>query len=360
MPISFDFRETDSIDIDYSGRLENLHVYGDFLSLFSLPTVGTIAEIGNIFNDLKRVDKQIFCIYVSYVLSKAGFYLTDILNPDFIDSSGNYPHDYYSTNFKEEDWVSMALSGPFGDIGWGEEIWPLNFENEEKNRIRIFFVNKLYSPYDPPSEFIQGSSYFVINPRLFRKEKEWCEDFAEQLRKKTEYDLAFSTGQFVVRYLPDEKKRGIVEANWEYLRERILVEFQKKWKILVFCLHKKEVDDSYDNLRKARLKLESGNELEGAVLDAAIACEGLLKTLHSTRPKRTHERMVFDEYLSDLSDLLTTEDFGEDILYDLKWIRDWRNRVADAPRKIPDSITALKIVTKAELFQKLFDKYLKK
>jgi len=359
MSIPFLFRSADSIYPDYS-ELENLEVYGDFLSLYSLPIDGTIAEVGNIFDTLEELDTRIFCLYVSYVLSKAGFYWTDILNPDEMDDSGKYAPEDYTTKFDEKDWLEMGTSGPLGSEKGGIGIWSMQFENEEKAHIHIFFVTTLWDNYKPPVEFVLGSSYYVIHPRLFRKAKEDCKDFAERLRKEMGCDLVLSTGQFAAKYLPDKEKREIVEANWVCLRERILGEFQKKWKLLTYALYKEDIEDSRNELRKARLKLDSGNDLEEAVFHAGVACEGLLKALHSSeRDEKIHERMGFDDYLNVLSDLLRDE-FGEDIFSDLKLVKEWRNKVAHAPRKIPDSRTALKIVNKAELFQKLFDDYLKK
>jgi HEPN domain-containing protein len=356
MPLSFEMFKTLE---DYSG-LEKLHVYGDFLTLYSLPVNGTISETGKIFNNLEILDKRIFCLYASYVLAKAGFYLTDLRNPEVDDGTENPDNFFFTTDFNDKDWLELADFIFYYDESYeGKDVWSFEFANKKNETIKIFFVDFLYEDYKAPIEFTQGTSYFLLHPRLSRKARETCTRFADRIKEETGVDLAFSTGQFVAKYIPDKEKRQVVEANWEFLRQQVLGEFQSKWKILTYSIYRKEIDESYNELQKARLKLETGINLEEAVFCAGIACEGLLKALYSTKPKRIHDRMTFDEYLNDLTDLIS-EDFGEDILSDLRLIQEWRNKVAHAPREIPDKITALKIVTKAELFQKLFDDNLKR
>lgn len=77
MPIP---REMFDILGDYSG-LENMHPYGDFLSLYSLPVHASIAEAADIFRDLRGLDDRILTIYVSHILSKVGYYVSDFSFP---------------------------------------------------------------------------------------------------------------------------------------------------------------------------------------------------------------------------------------------------------------------------------------
>lgn len=65
---------------DYSG-LENMHPYGDFLSLYSLPVHASIAEAADIFRDLRGLDDRILTLYVSYILLKVGYYVSDFSFP---------------------------------------------------------------------------------------------------------------------------------------------------------------------------------------------------------------------------------------------------------------------------------------
>jgi hypothetical protein len=173
------------------------------------------------------------------------------------------------------------------------------------------------------------------------------------MKEKLGEDVVLSPGQFVSRFITDEERKRIVEANWDNLRDRMLAKFQAEWRILIFSLHDKQLSESRDQLRKARLKFESGTDYQGSVLDAGIACEGLLKILHSVFPKRLQEKMEFNDYLCDVKQIII-EDYGEDIYKDLDFIREWRNKVAHPPVVVPTSNIALKVLTKTELFQNLF------
>jgi hypothetical protein len=343
---------------DYSG-LENLPVYGNFLTLYTLPAGGSIAEVGEICSNLKILDERIFALYVSYVLSKSGYYMAELLDPE-ADSDGMPDPHFYTTKFKDEDWLELADYIFYAEEEGDRDKFSITYENDKKEQLRVFFLNMIYSgDFELPTDFIPNGSYFVIHPRLFKKASESCQDFAETLRQETGCNIVLSTGQLADKFLRDKIKRQLVEANWESLRSKIYAEFQNKWKILVYSLQKDEIDASKSELQKAQQKLDSGIGLEDAALSAGIACEGFLRVLHSTKPNRIKERMSYDEYLCDLTDLLTQE-FGEDIVADLNLIREWRNSVAHAPRKIPDTRTTVKIVTRAKLFEKLFEDYIQR
>lgn len=366
MPIS---KEMFDILGDYYG-LENLHPYGDFLGLYSLPIHASIAEAGDIFRDLRRLDDRILTIYVSYILSKAGYFAADFVEPTEDDGDERL----FTRRFEDKDWLGLSDYFEHEEEGFADE-WSMDFENEKSDRLRVFFITFLAQDEDPvtkeysepvhllrlleaPSEGKADKSVFVIHPRLSRKAKEAFIRTKEMMKQVVGQDIVFSPGQFATRFIPDENRRQLVEENWGSLRERILANFQKEWRILIYSIHDKQLSESRDQLRKARLKFESGNDYQGSVLDAGIACEGLLKILHSVFPKIIKDRMDFSDYLCDVRDIII-EDYGEDIYNDLEFIREWRNNVAHAPITIPTSNIALKVLTKSELFQALFLKNIK-
>jgi hypothetical protein len=343
---------------DYSG-LENLPVYGNFLALYNLPAGGSIAEVGEIYSNLRILDERIFALYVSYILSRSGYYISELLDPE-ADSEGVADPHFYTTKFQDEDWLELAEYIFYSEEEGERDRFSILYENDKKEQLQFFFLNMIYSSgFELPADFVPSSSYFVIHPRLFKKASKSCMDFAETLKKETGCNIVLSTGQLADKFIKDKTKRQFVEANWESLRAKLYAEFQNKWKILVYSLQKEEIETSKSELQKAQYKLDSGMMLEDAVLGAGIACEGFLKVLHSTRPNKVKERMSFDEYLCDLNDLLKQE-FGEDIVADLSLIRAWRNKVAHAPRATPDTKTTVKIVTKAKLFERLFDEYIQR
>lgn len=91
---------------DYAD-LENLPVYGNFLTLYSLPASGSIAEVGEIYGDLKILDERIFALYVSYILSRSGYYISELLDPEADSNGAPEPH-FYTTKFDDTDWLDLA------------------------------------------------------------------------------------------------------------------------------------------------------------------------------------------------------------------------------------------------------------
>lgn len=343
---------------DYSD-LENLHVYGDLLKLYSLPVHGEIAEIANLFNRIRSLDDRILTVYVSYVLGRAGFYAQAL-------ASGDFPEKLHSHKFNDADWLENLILFEHVEEGF-EEDWEMYFENEKIEAMKILFTTVFRSDVDP----ITGKSdeathllkrfddsvpnYVIVHPRLPRKTKQAFMRTKEHVKQRVGEDVCLSTGQFIARFIPDEAKRSVVEANWEVLRNKILGTLQKEWPILVHSIHDKQLADIRARLRKARLTYEWGTDLENAIKDAGVCCEGLLQILHAIYPKKIEDKMEFNDLLCSLRDEII-EEFGDDIYNDLNLIREWRNKVLHPPVTRPDTQDALKVITKAELFHDLFHK----
>jgi hypothetical protein len=357
MPISRD--QFESLG-DYSD-LEQLHVYGDLLRLYSLEVHTTIDEAASLFRDIRSLDGIILTVYVSYVMGRLGFYSQLLASEDF-------PERQYTTEFKDSDWLENLVLFEHEEVYQDE--WEMYFENERNEKIKVIFVTLLLSDKDPISgEYDEAahlvnlfdescSNCVVVHPRLSRKAKQTFMKTKNRMKQKTGEDIVLSTGQFVSKFIPDETKRKTVEANWEVLREKILGMLQKEWQILVYSIHDEQLSDIRTRLRKARQKYELGVEFEDSVKDAGISCEGLLQILHSIYPKKIDKRMDFNELLCDLKEIII-EEFGEDIYQDLNLIRVWRNNVLHPPVTKPDANIALKILSKAELFHELFHKKIK-
>jgi len=357
MPISLD--QFKSLG-DYSD-LEHLHVYGDLLRLYSLPIHATIGEAASLFRSIRSLDDSILTVYVSYVLTRVGFYAQPF-------ASGDFPERLYTTEFSDSDWLENLILFEHEEY---EDEWEMYFENESNETMKILFVTLLHSDEDPitgkhdeAAHLVKlfdesGSNFVVVHPRLSRKAKQTFMKTKARMNQKTGEDVVLSTGQFVSRFIPDETKRKIVEANWEVLREKILGKLQREWPILVYSIYDKQLSDIQARLRKARLKYQLGTEFEDSIKDAGVSCEGLLQILHSIYPKKIDKKMEFSDLLCNLKDVIS-EEFGKDIYADLDLIREWRNNVLHPPVPKPDAHITLKIITKAELFHKLFHRRIKR
>ncbi len=359
MPLS---REQFELLGDYSG-LGNLHVYGDLLSLYSLSVHATIADAESLFRAIRSLDDRMLTLYISYILARAGFCAQAL-------ATGDFPERLYTTKFTDQDWLENLILFEHEEEGYRDE-WTMYFENVENEIIRILFVTLLRSDIDSitgegdeathllKSFDESASNYVIVHPRLSRKAKETFAKTKERMKQIVGHDIVLSTGEFVSKFIPDEGKRKIIDANWETLRERILGNLQEEWSILIYSVHDEQLSDISDRLRKARLKYELGFELEEPIKDAGISCEGLLQILHSVYPKKHLKKMEFYDLLCNLKDVIV-EEFGQDIYKDLDLIREWRNRVLHPPVTKPDAHTTLKIITKAELFHELFHQKIKK
>lgn len=293
MPISF---EQFKFLGDYSD-LEQLHVYGDLLRLYSLPVHGKIAETATLFRRIRSLDERILTVYVSYILAQVGFYAQAL-------ASGVLPPRLYTTEFKDNDWLRNLDFFEHVEEGYRDD-WAMYYENEKNETTRILFVTSLPSDEDPVTgEYDEAthllklfdqsvSNYVIVHPRLSRRLKQTFMKTKEAMKKKTGEDFVLSTGEFTSKFIPDEAKRKIVEANWEVLREKILGKLQEEWPILIYSIHDKQISEIRARLRKARLKYELGTDLENSIKDAGISCEGFFRYFTQSTPRRLIRRWNF-------------------------------------------------------------------
>jgi len=364
LPISFD---QIGLRSDYSG-LDNLHVYGNLLRLYSIVVSGKVGEISRLLDRIRALDDRILTLYVAYVLSRVGFAAQDVVE---IDEDSQFI-DLDTTTFEDHDWIEHLDSFEHDEEGYRDE-WEQHFINEKNETLRIVFINILRSEMDETSKVSDvtahllrllrdngfSSVYFILHPRLFRKAKKTVIKTKDKMKQILGKDIILSTGELISKFVSEENRRKIIEENWEALRTKILGNFQKHWPIVVLATNESLLSQIRESVRRARLKLEMKHELEDAVKNAGIACEGLLQILHSIYPTKVRDKMTFSDLLGGLREVII-ENFGDDIYHDLDLIRKWRNKVLHPPITAPDYQTTLKIVTKAELFSAIFDENLKK
>jgi hypothetical protein len=357
---------------DYSS-LTDLHVYGDLLTLYSyrLPNFTSIAEAGRLYNEFSLFERRLLTLYVSYVLAGAGFYDSVFASDDFAEVAEKR---LYTTKFSDNDWIEIfdGLPPGEGDI-LGElnlEPWDWEYENEEGEKLGVVFVEMLlemcdaesgrsYSPAEvlvrhigENKDLSQNKRIIIAHPLLSRKEKESFRKTKAELQKLLGEDVFLSTGEFLVRFIPDEKKRAVVEENWKSLRSKLFTSFQSEYPFLAYAINYSRISWAEENLRGARLKCSEGR-FDDAIKDAANACEGLLQVLCSKYGVKAEEDAQFYDLQCVLRDFIL-EDFGENTYNDLDLIREWRNKVVHPSAVKPDDCTTLQVITRAELFFELF------
>ena len=184
-------------------------VYGDFEELLGLKVHGKIDEIGLLSHNLNHLDRCLFMGYVSYVLSRAGYY--DVTLYD--DSRYHYNedklvHEYgeeeLTTDFDQNYWVSYLSRGL---TGWTEELrmerdsrgsvsveelehyywWTHNYEHIKTNeKLAVVFIPvltwKLIFYRDPEDDEEKPwvnipfnpafENFLIIKPSEYRKAKQ--------------------------------------------------------------------------------------------------------------------------------------------------------------------------------------------
>jgi hypothetical protein len=306
-------------------------------------------------------------LYVSYVLSRIGF------NKGSIPIGDEEFEPLYTTQFDHEGWLE-ALD--FFEIVEEpvREDWLFVYEDDAGEKIWITFVSLLVSrlgQVNPVtgesteaahlySMMKQGEKHlFIVHPRLSRKAGNTFRKTKQEMKDLVKEDVVLSTGEFISRTLLDERKRKIVEANWESLRDGLLARLQSDWPILTYSIHEEELSDIQERLRRARLKYELGVDFEEVIKESGIACEGLLRVLCSISSIGIQERMLFNDMLSSMR-ITIQSDFGDEIFNDLDMVRQWRNNVLHHPVKKVDKFIVLRVLTKAELFHELFHQKMKR
>jgi hypothetical protein len=343
---------------DYS-NLTDLHVYDDLLTFYSykLPDFVSIAEAGELYNEFSLFERKLLTLYVSYVLSKAGFY-------DLVIAEAE---ERYTTKLSDNDWIEFFEALPPGELDILEP-WYWEYENEKREKLGVFFIEITLIRYDvksgksyTPAEVLMNyiiknknneKNIIIAHPILPRLAKEAFRETKAELQKLLGEDVLFSTREFAALFIPDEKKRAILEENWKYLRTKLLANFQSRFPFLTYAINYSKISWVEEKLKSARLKYHE-NRFDDAIKDAANACEGLLQILCSKYGINIEEKAQFYDLQCILRNFIL-DDFGENTYKDLDLIREWRNKVVHPYDIRPDDCITLQIVTRAELFFELF------
>lgn len=329
---------------DYS-NLSSLHLYGDVLDLYNLELQATLGTAGQIFEDLKRLDKGLFNTYVAFILAKAGY---DIEAPELWEDS---------SKIELEDWHRACdyLADFLFETG-SQDVWGETYKRG-KERIHVTFLDTFYT-----TEFSditkrldrESTNLVIVHPRTARQVKNEfyrlrreCEAYGDTVR-------VISTGELLQRLISDERRQKLVENEWELIREQVLSDLTKSWPVIAVQRHRKLYDESKKLLAQARAKLDM-DQCRDSVRDAGLACEGFLKIMTSMfEPDKLKDRPEFSDMIQILGRYIPPE-LGEDTLDDLELIRQWRNRASHVEYAPPDYADAMKVVMKTELFVRLFE-----
>jgi HEPN domain-containing protein len=371
-------------------------VYGDFPKLLNLKVTGEIDQLGILAENLNRFDRSIFMGFTSYILAKGGFKDLTL----FDDSRYGYNNERLiyeyaedgddTREYDEDQWVKCIGDGL---TQWTEELTRLRDERgtnatvdelehyywwshkyqrcESKEKLVVIFLPRLnwdliffQDIEDDRSPWVniplEGDQNFVIaKPSEYKKaKKEFPEKLLELkdvLPKMNKNASLVSVDEFVAKVLPDSEKKHVILENWITIRDRVLEGILKEYPLLILALEKNRLVQADDSIRKSRRDYED-EKFDDAIKAAAFACEAILYVYYRKNYGKIPGRPYgLEDLLSSMSDKIL-EELGQEVIYDLQFIRKWRNMVTH-PQEfevVVEKKDALQVVARAEMSIELF------
>lgn len=365
-------------------------VFGNLLDLHNIQVKGKPSDIARLYEEINELEKNVFTAFVSFALSRAGFYnrtIVDLYSWDVADRTS------FTTEFKEENWIKHVdafscweefrkdLPEAEYELVKKYSEWTVSYENDKGKTLNVRFLTgpsfwyfgklpiyegkgekKYFAWIDSYLSEIDRSStnYIVVHPETYEESKLRFKELNSQLAEKLGQTTLFSANAFLHQLFPDETKKYVVAEGWISVREKILEQVRKKWPIIVFATHAKQLSEINELISSAIHKYGLGEPHFGdAVKDAGVACEGLLRVIYDLyKPKNLGEKPELGELLDVLRDIISGE-LDQSMYWDLDFIRTWRNKVVHHPIEKPDELTTLQVVEKAKLLYELFSKWSK-
>jgi HEPN domain-containing protein len=349
-----------------------LDVYGDVLSPLSLTLETTLAQATIVLRELASLNSAIFNLYISYVLSKAGFYYEPLASDEFKEKNDRKLH---TDEFKDEDWIEhwrlfgkkeseppvMSFLNRKNAAHPVLKVKSIHFEFQGEETPEIGHPRVVWSGFTKEVVDELAGSYkaeqvkcYVVHPAISRLAKDDFRETKKQLAYICGADVFLSTGEFRVRFVPQDEMSSFQE-KWPELREKMKSEFQKAWPVIALSKNAEILRRASEDLRKASLEYEE-KEFTNCIRDAAYACESLLAVLyqrHGRFKSASEKKLTFDDYLTQLK-AEVEEDFGEDTMSDLCMVRDARNRHSHPGEPSARQEEAWRVLRRAQLFQEFF------
>ena len=155
-----------SISADDLIGLTALDVYGNLLSAYGLRVETSLARAAGILRDLVSLNRTVFNVYVSYVLSKVGYYneFVELVSSEIADKPDE---KLYTDKFTETDWVENWELFTYGN---SEEAWVSSYRNRNGMHLGVNFLNLALSGEEESSSGTSPMVWFGFPPVAELKE----------------------------------------------------------------------------------------------------------------------------------------------------------------------------------------------
>ncbi len=355
-------------------------VYGDFLRFFTI-RIGDmpsdmatwLIKIGVFYEELQKIANNMLDAYVKLAFLQAGYVplglleiaeeevaegkgdpkaLAKEITMEFIDDllkgedKGITVDEYINLENPKECVRVMLFS--FQPNVWNDEVILGWWNEEERDKLIEEFTEPVHG-----YNFENMSLLMVVDPLTYRLAKEFVRRLKQELEGKLEGNILLSTHELLSLLALDREK---FEADWSNLREKAVEKLKEKYPFLAIHDEIWRIRRAERDIKEARAKIarESLREVdcEEIIRNVGLSIESLLGVLYHWFRHAVPPDMTFGQLLNSLRDDIINE-FGEDMYNDLAFIAEKRN-LASHPKPVKLSYEdVLKVVKKAELFQRL-------
>ena len=231
---------------------------------------------------------------------------------------------------------------------WDDKVYFGWWSKEESDEL----IKRLTEPVHDYN-FENTSPLIVVDPLTYHITKDFIRRLKQELEEKLGGNVLVSTRELLSLLALDRKK---FENDWKGLREKAVEKLKEKYPFIslhdeIWRIRKAEREIKEALAKIARESLREA-DCEEIIRNVGLSIESLLGVLYHWFRHAAPPEMTIGELLSSLREDIINE-FGEDIINDLAFIAEKRN-LASHPKPVKLSYEdALKVVKKAELFQRL-------
>ena len=352
-------------------------IYGNLLGLLTLKPGDLPSEISESIIRLSYFQRNVIDLSFNMLHS---FIALPLMKRGYFDENSMDGFEEKDLIQWEKEFYFDLWSEPSPGSG-GPEISTFVNKNNRSDRVKICLFKDLPDPldniyfYDSLSDSsierliakmnVRSSnkkgevvpSYFIVDPTIVHLFNKRVEEISQKIRERLPDWETPKAEEFVARYLSDGLQD--YKDEFEIYRKDAMRKLEKNYPFIPMTAELSMISQSRKDIQHALHDSESPyineQDIENILRTMMVGVEGLLQTLNRIALGREMgSRLNFSDLLSNIRGTIL-EDYGEDTLRDLEYLRDVRNSVSH-PREIKLGIVDLiKAAAKSKMFLDLFD-----
>jgi hypothetical protein len=334
-------------------------VFGDFLLVFDVKPVGqTVRDIFQEAEKLNKTMNKILTVFVSFVVAKGGF--------DYLNFLQDRKNPLMTTKFRRQDWVQkFEHFEPLSESG-RVYYWICDYEAKSGGNVHIILTSEqsvytyrltteeaVPSPPIALKEFMpNATNLIIVDPRVSSVNRENFIKNKRMLSENLGQDVLLTTDELIHRFVPDDRAKDQIKREWIEIRNDTISNLLNQSQWLVPSLYSQKLSEIEESLSEAEARIKEGKP-NYAIYEVGLGCESLLTIIYHTVKGMKPVGLSFNDMLSETREWILDK-LGEDILKDLEFIRQWRNK-ADHPSEIRPTVQdAVKVIYRGRLIYKTY------